>query len=153
VSPSCSLLLYDWREERERRTRRQRAPAKLRFSTRRVKPAAAVIRLCACYYFICVFFESFSSMCFLEEREREREREGKTKKKGRSRARLFFLNLKRLLFFTFAIDRASTLLTLARFFYFTHHTLFLCSFLRNEKKTKQDLYFRRFRVAVKFEER
>jgi len=93
----------------------------------------------------CVFWK--------KEREREREREGKTKKKGRSRARLFFLNLKRLLFFTFAIDRASTLLTLARFFYFTHHTLFLCSFLRNEKKTKQDLYFRRFRVAVKFEER
>jgi len=90
-------------------------------------------------------------MCFLEERKRERER-GKDEKKG-SRARLFFLNLKRLLFFTFAIDRASTLLTLARFFYFTHRTLFLCSFLRNEKKTKQDLYFRRFRVAVKFEER
>jgi hypothetical protein len=91
--------------------------------------------------------------CVFWKKEREREREGKTKKKGRSRARLFFLNLKRLLFFTFAIDRASTLLTLARFFYFTHHTLFLCSFLRNEKKTKQDLYFRRFRVAVKFEER
>jgi len=154
VSPSCSLLLYDWREERERRTRRQRAPAKLRFSTRRVKPAAAVIRLCACYYFICVFFESFSSMCFLEERERERERErGKDEKKGSVARAFVLLKLKTSTFFTFAIDRASTLLTLARFFYFTHHTLFLCSFLRNEKKTKQDLYFRRFRVAVKFEER
>jgi hypothetical protein len=144
VSPSCSLLLYDWREERERRTRRQRAPAKLRFSTRRVKPAAAVIRLCACYYFICVFFESFSSMCFLEEREREREREGKTKKKGRSRARLFFLNLKRLLF---NVTNACAL-----FLLYTSYSLSL--FISSQrKKTKQDLYFRRFRVAVKFEER
>ena len=100
VSPSCSLLLYDWREERERRTRRQRAPAKLRFSTRRVKPAAAVIRLCACYYFICVFFESFSSMCFLEERERERERErGKDEKKGSVARAFVLLKLKTSTFF------------------------------------------------------
>ena len=90
LSPSCSLLLYDWREERERRTRRQRAAAKLRFSTRGgAKPAAAVIRLCACYYFFeSVFFDVFSG-----------RKRGKDEKKRVARARLFFLNLKRLLLF------------------------------------------------------
>jgi hypothetical protein len=48
---------------------------------------------------VIISLNPLSSLCFLEERE------GKTKKKRVARARLFFLNLKRLLFFTFAITR------------------------------------------------